>query len=82
MPDETCVGYTPTSRTPCYRPATLDVRAGCRHEHIGNRALCEGHTDDIRDGRMICGDCADSPTDPHGGCKLALISVSTRRRSA
>jgi hypothetical protein len=80
MTADPCVGYTPTSRTACHRPATLDVVVGCRHEHIGNRALCAGHLDDIRDGRMICGDCADHPTDPHGRCKLAEISVSRRNR--
>jgi hypothetical protein len=73
-----CKGYTPTSKTPCYRQATLTAIAGCKHEHVGPRSFCEGHVEDIRAGRMRCGEC-----DELGHiCILRLHKVTPIREDA
>lgn len=73
-----CIGYDAASRYPCHRQATEVVAAGCEHEHIAERAVCDWHAGDIREGSMKCGDCADSAS-PHD-CWLTPMANAENRR--
>jgi hypothetical protein len=54
------------------------VLAGCIHEHVGERPLCDWHVEDLQMGNMVCGNCkkADGHT-----CKLHLISPTLPGRA-
>lgn len=70
-----CIGYDLKSGTLCMRGAVEVILAGCVHEHLGTRPVCDWHAGDIRTGDMFCGDCAES-AEPHN-CKLGEL----RRRA-
>lgn len=71
-----CKGYQAMSGSdilepkPCLRPVLQTVVAGCIHEHVGKRDLCDWHTEDVYLGRMLCGDCLGA--DGHM-CYLAAV---------
>ena len=74
-----CGGYTARSgsdvispKVPCTSPVTATVTAGCLHEHVGDRDLCDYHATDARAGIMLCGDCLDSSI-PHE-CRLRVMA--------
>ncbi|MFF5261321.1 hypothetical protein ACFY4C_20455 [Actinomadura viridis] len=71
-----CIGYDAISDTPCPREAEETFLAGCIHEHIGSRELCQYHIADLAEGRMVCGDCHKC-SDPHH-CVLEVIPVRSR----
>jgi hypothetical protein len=62
-PDRGCIGYDFRSGTPCERTPTAIVIAGCVHEHVAGRPLCDWHAGDAADGRMVCGNCAEAGHD-------------------
>lgn len=74
MISETCTGYDVKSGTPCHRQSVADVTAGCVHEHIGTRSLCQFHIADLAEGQMKCGNCLDCQ-DPHD-CELVADTRS------
>jgi len=61
MPDTpaeaACTGWSLASGYACESPVVITVTAGCEHEHIGDRQLCQYHVADIAHGLMVCGDC-------------------------
>lgn len=69
-----CMGYDLKSGTKCTRTAVFEVLAGCVHEHIGWRDLCDWHADDIGHPSwpMRCGTCAEA------GCSCVLHEVRRR----
>jgi hypothetical protein len=69
----TCMGYDARSGYKCQRPAIKTVIAGCVHEHIGERDLCDWHVGDVADGMMVCGNCLSA--DGHK-CVLSAIPDS------
>lgn len=75
----TCVGYDYRSGHPCSRPSLRVVLAACVHEHIGERALCDWHSDDLAIGLMLCGDCA-ACREPHE-CKLREVVAAGGKAS-
>jgi hypothetical protein len=59
-----CAGYSRViSDGTIYHCSTMvageAVIAGCVHEHVGPRLLCEYHADELRSGGQLCGDCLD-----------------------
>lgn len=72
-----CVGYDVRSGTGCDRDAVDEVIAGCVHEHIGTRALCQYHIADLAEERMVCGDCRDCNA-PH----RCILSATPARSPA
>lgn len=67
-----CRGYDVASLSPCRQTATVAVIAGCRHEHVGERPLCDWHVADARRGIHLCGDCLE--IDGHR-CELRIARV-------
>lgn len=66
-----CAGYDLRSGRPCDQAAAREVTAGCVHEHLGPRDLCDWHLDDLTAGRMKCGNCAMAG---HADCTLRELS--------
>lgn len=60
MISDQCRKYDLFSGEYCYRPAVVDVVAGCVHEHVGARSFCHLHERDIPEGTMYCGDCVEA----------------------
>lgn len=71
-----CTGYDVKSGRPCGRPAAADVLAGCVHEHIGWRLLCDWHAGDVAAGMMLCGNCGER------GCPGCVLMLLDRRAAA
>lgn len=70
-----CTRYDVESDTDCGREVVDEPIAGCVHEHIGPRPLCQYCIEDLAHGRMNCGDCKAS-TVPHE-CVLVVTPVRT-----
>ncbi len=60
----------------CPRPAKIQVRAGCVHEHIVDGWVCEGCIEDLANGRLECGRC-DAGPEAHV-CEIVGKPVGTR----
>jgi len=72
-----CKGYDFRSGHPCAAEATQPVMAGCEHEHIGERHMCDRHVQHVRDGWMYCGDCAEVD-----GYRCRLYAIERGRLTA
>lgn len=57
LEEEIC--YCTSSGQMCAMPATFYATAGCVHEHVGTRPLCDKHAALVRDrdGGIRCGYC-------------------------
>lgn len=72
-----CIGYDALSSSECTREAVDEVVAGCVHEHVSARPLCQYHMGDLAQERMICGDCYQGP-DSH---RCVLVATPVRSRA-
>ena len=54
-----CGATTPPRIIECGARGAQPITAGCIHEHIGERDLCSFHTEDLREGMMLCGSCLE-----------------------
>jgi hypothetical protein len=52
-----CTATTPPRSIECGARGAQPITAGCIHEHVGERDLCNFHTEDLREGMMFCGTC-------------------------
>ena len=73
-----CGGYIAFSGSdrwdrPCPNSAAEVITAGCVHEHVGDRDLCDGHASEARDGVMLCGECLNVKGAPHR-CYLRVLA--------
>lgn len=72
MMSETCLTYESPSE-PCRRQAVEAPLAGCVHEHLAPRPVCQYHIEDLIEGRLFCGACHDC-ADPHD-CPLVVVAA-------
>lgn len=63
------------SSSTCAAPAQWEATAGCVHEHVGTRPICDHHAEFIRSGGGIgCGYCK-----PDHECKLLTARIEPIR---
>lgn len=79
-----CAGYgeviSDGTKYSCADVATVTVTAGCIHEHVGPRDVCDFHASEITQGVMKCGDCSDSDS-PHTCMLRELASEPVKAAS-
>jgi hypothetical protein len=68
---ELCETYDYVFLRDCGRPAVEVLMAGCVHEHVGPRPVCQFHIEDLAKEHVHCGDCRES-SDPHE-CPLVVV---------
>ena len=74
MKIDLCRGYDARSKRPCIRIDTVEVVVACLHEHMSPRNLCPWHIDDLKAGRMLCGNCLEAGCD----CRLQQVKEAVR----
>lgn len=75
---EVCETYDYVFLRDCGRPAVEVLMAGCVHEHVGPRPVCQFHIEDLANEVIHCGDCHES-SDPHE-CPLVVVPSRSGRR--
>lgn len=66
------------TRYECRDQATSLVTAGCVHEHIGERPLCNYHAGEVKGGGQLCGECLEDVPEPHT-CPLTAMENARER---